>query len=637
MAFSKSSRKWLVGACLGLALSFFAVPSRAQYSEKDAPRPNLTADDYTVEEQREPIAAEHYDIEAELDPETHGFKSKVRIRLHALEPVSSIEFELNENLFPASIASEDGNFLSAQRDSSGLRLRVSLGRALKKDEKITISMELEGQFADAEYSPVQGVELAYVGEERSYLLYPARWFPIVGYGINRYTASLRFLVPPGYTVVSGGKAEAPVSIADKVQHTFVFDRPTFPGSVAVVPQSPDVVQAEGLTMKVYFSDDRRGMAQAYGEAAAQMVSFFASKFGPPPVADLSIVEIDDRSLGGYAGPQVLFLSSRAIGTEVNTRLLAQEVAQQWWRGLVSPGTRADLWLDHGLATYSEAMYLEHLGGQQALDERIKEMNIEALIHDTMPIRTAGGRLTEFTAPYKSLLYDKGGAALHMLRWVIGDDAFFTTLRELANNYAFQTATTDDFAKLASEASGQDLGPFFIQWMDSTGASNFTAEYVVYRTGDGFRVSGRIEQDQDVFSMPVEVEVETDSEPVTERVMVSGRAADFAIDTVGRPKRVVVDPNNRVLKYNDDIRLRVAVARGEQAVAERDYSQALEEYQKALDINRVSSLAHYRVAEVFFILRNYQSAANSFREALNGNLEPQWTEVWSHISLGKIST
>jgi hypothetical protein len=172
-------------------------------------------------------------------------------------------------------------------------------------------------------------------------------------------------------------------------------------------------------------------------------------------------------------------------------------------------------------------------------------------------------------------------------------------------------------------------------MDSTGASNFRATYVTYRTKDGYRVSGKVEQDMDVFSMPVEVRIETDGEPVTERVQVSGKASEFVIETPGRPKSVVVDPNNRVLKYNDSIRLRVAVARGEQAVAQRDYSMALEEYQKALDINRTSSLAHYRVAEVFFVLRNYQSAANAFREALNGDLEPSWTEVWSHVSLGKI--
>jgi tetratricopeptide (TPR) repeat protein len=67
----------------------------------------------------------------------------------------------------------------------------------------------------------------------------------------------------------------------------------------------------------------------------------------------------------------------------------------------------------------------------------------------------------------------------------------------------------------------------------------------------------------------------------------------------------------------------------------EFSEALKEYQKALDVNRNSSLAHYRVAEVFMLQNNYQSAANEFREALNGDLEPKWTEVWAHINLGKI--
>jgi len=62
---------------------------------------------------------------------------------------------------------------------------------------------------------------------------------------------------------------------------------------------------------------------------------------------------------------------------------------------------------------------------------------------------------------------------------------------------------------------------------------------------------------------------------------------------------------------------------------------LKEYQKAIEVSRGSSLAHYRVAEVFFMQNNYQSAANEYREALNGDLEPKWTEVWAHIKLGNI--
>ena len=71
------------------------------------------------------------------------------------------------------------------------------------------------------------------------------------------------------------------------------------------------------------------------------------------------------------------------------------------------------------------------------------------------------------------------------------------------------------------------------------------------------------------------------------------------------------------------------------VQQGDFAGALAEYKKALDVNTNSSLAHYRIAEVFFQQRNYQSAANEFREALNGDGDPRWTEVWSHIMLGKI--
>jgi tetratricopeptide (TPR) repeat protein len=84
-----------------------------------------------------------------------------------------------------------------------------------------------------------------------------------------------------------------------------------------------------------------------------------------------------------------------------------------------------------------------------------------------------------------------------------------------------------------------------------------------------------------------------------------------------------------------MRVAVAVRKGEQFTEIGEYNQALTELQKALEVKRTSSLAHYRVAEVFFLQGNYQSAANEFREALNGDLDPKWIEVWSHLKLGNI--
>lgn len=621
---------------LALLVSLFSTGVPAQYSEQEDARPQLVADDYLPDYQefQEPVTVQHYVIEAELSPETHQIQAKAQIRLQAMEDVYSLSFELNNNLYPTNIENEQGDALSAQRSSDNLTLIVSLRQPLSKDQTATITFEYEGVFENADYSPAEGIRLAYVGEEGSYLLYPARWFPVIGYSTNRYTAELHITVPAGFNVVAGGKSQPPTWNEDKLLFSFSYEQPQLAGSLAVVPVQPEVVNAEGLTMQVYFSGENYGMARTYGEEAARMMSFFTARFGLPPQADLAIVEIDDRSLGGYSAPGVVFLASRAIGYDVNYRLLAHEISQQWWRALVSPASLADLWLDHGLATYSEALYLEHLGGEAALEERMREMSIEALTHDTVPIQAAG-RLTDFSTQFKSIVHDKSGVVLHMLRWVIGDDAFFQALQQYADRFAFQPATTEDFRLEVERASSQDLRGFFIQWIESTGASSFEAEYVVYRVPEGFKVVGRIEQDMDTFSMPVELEVETDGDPVNERVQVTGRASEFSIATFGKPRRVIVDPNNRVLKYNDTIRLRVAIARGELAVEQRDYSGALEDYQQALDISRISSLAHYRVGEVFFLLRNYQSAANAFREALNGDLEPLWTEVWSHIYLGQI--
>ncbi len=90
-----------------------------------------------------------------------------------------------------------------------------------------------------------------------------------------------------------------------------------------------------------------------------------------------------------------------------------------------------------------------------------------------------------------------------------------------------------------------------------------------------------------------------------------------------------------MKNSTDIRLRAGIQRGAALVQQGDMAGALGEFNKALEINKNSSLAHYRVAEVFFLQHNYQASANAYRDSLNGDGEPRWTEVWSHIQLGKI--
>src|SRR5207245_9732076 len=128
---------------------------------------------------------------------------------------------------------------------------------------------------------------------------------------------------------------------------------------------------------------------------------------------------------------------------------------------------------------------------------------------------------------------------------------------------------------------------------------------------------------------------TEGHPERKRIEGMCTSSEFSVDTFGKPKALSRDPDNRVLRYSNPMRVAVAIRRGEQFAEISEFGDALKEYQKALEANRNGSLAHYRIAEVFFLQSNYQAAANEFREALNGDLQPKWTEVWSHINLGKV--
>jgi tetratricopeptide (TPR) repeat protein len=132
-------------------------------------------------------------------------------------------------------------------------------------------------------------------------------------------------------------------------------------------------------------------------------------------------------------------------------------------------------------------------------------------------------------------------------------------------------------------------------------------------------------------------VETDGNPVVKTTLVTGTSSDFEVDTYGQPKPngISVDPDNNLLKSSPHLRVLALVARGEGLAEGGKYYEAIQEYQRALDVQPTNSLAHFRMAEAMFYEKTYNSAANEFRAAIGGDLDPKWVEVWSHIYMGKI--
>ena len=581
------------------------------------------------------IDVQQYSIEAEVTPNTSTLAVKASVRfLPVDENVSSATFELNNALNVSRVVDDQGKQVPASRNQQDSTLRLSFDQPLPKGQAVTITFYYDGRLTGNEESPVYGIKFAAIHPDFAYLMYPARWFPVSGYTTDRFAAEMHVTVPMGYSVVGSG-LDTHETAGDKNTYDFRFARASFPGSVAVVKDQPAKVQSEGVITSLYFRGPEAEMAQPYGQEIGKLMSYFTGMFGIPPYADMSVVETEDGAPNGYAAPGLVFVSPRSIGSQPNQKVLANEVSRQWWEETVSPATRNHLWLTNGLATYSEMLWSEHLNGAGAMASQLRDIMVDALTVDTVPI-IQSARLEDYSPELWALSGAKGATVLSMLRYLLGDEPFFQTLKSYAQDMGWKSATTDDFQKVAESVSKKQLGYFFNEWIESSSAPEFKLEYTIFREQEkGFRVMGKITQDLDTFRMPVELRIETEGNPEEARVEVVGSASEFSVDTFGKPKNVIIDPNNLVLRYSPQVRVAVAIRKGEQFAELSEFGDAVKEYMRALETNRTSSLAHYRIAEVYFLQQNWQSSINEFREALNGDLEPKWTEVWAHINMGKI--
>ncbi|HET9744044.1 MAG TPA: M1 family aminopeptidase [Terriglobales bacterium] len=603
-------RLLLCAACL------FAVVLPAMAAEK----PRIQISDYV--------------IDAELAPKTHHLTANAKVKFTALEDISTAIFELNNAMRVTRVTDEAGKVLPVERVTQDYTVRVTMPQGLSKGQTQTLSFDYEGVLASGDDSPVQGLKLAYVGPDTSYLLYPSRWFPMVGYGTNRFTAQINLTVPAFFEAIGSGAKPGgahPASAGNKT-FSFVWDTPSFPGTIIAGTFVPTKIG----NMTMYFKPVHKGLEQVYEETAEKELAFYSTIYGPLPSVNLSIVELPDDTVPSAWAPQLIAIASKAITQKVNYRLLANNLAHQWWGVSVSPATLDDFWITEGAARDSEIRYVQDAAGEAGFEEATKDMAVGALAYNNIPL-SGVGKLDPFSPEFQSLVTDKGGMIFHMLRWEIGDAAFNQTMKAMAQQYAGKSISADQFQQLAEQDAGQKLGAFFTQWIDGTGAPDFKNKYTVYRLGNnkGFRIVGQVDQDLDLFKMPIEVRVDTDGKSEMKRIEVVGTQSTYSLDTFGKPRRIVLDPNNWVLKNSPELQVRVAILRGQQLAAQGDLTEALKEYQKALDANHNSSLAHYRIAEIFFLQKNYQSAANAYREALSGDGEPKWTEVWSDIMLGKI--
>jgi aminopeptidase N len=580
-----------------------------------------------------------YTIDVTVIPATHQLHATAKVSFTALDALPVATFELHSALKVAKVSDANGHPLNAERGQAST-LRVTPAEPLVKGDTAVWTFEYDGTLENGDNSPVEGLKLASIGDPISYLLYAGRWFPMTGYLTDRFTADITVHAPTGYTVLGSGSTGAPVGDrkGEKGGETWQFnwDRSGFPGTIVAAKFKNPVGVMGAANIKVYTTPAHESVAQQYAQTANREYDFFSGTFGPAESARLNVIELPDDTVPAYWAPEMALVAGGQIAIRNNYRLLANTIVRQWWSSMVSPATLNDAWITNGMSRYGELMYVEDVAGKQNLEQAITDVSAGALAYDTIPL-TSAGRLDAFSPQFQAMTLDKGGLVFHMLRYEIGDDAFKKALQTALSTHKDASISTREFEKIAEGASQQNLVPFFAQWLDGTGAPQFKNKYTVYRLGNGtgFRTIGEVDQDLDLFRMPITLQVQTEGKTEAKQVEVSGSDSQYVIDTFGLPRKITIDPDNEVLKNTPDLQVRVAILRGQQLLGQGDTTGAIEQFQEALKANPTSSLANYRIGDVLFTQRNYQASANAYRDALRGDDDPRWTEVWSHIQLGKI--
>jgi aminopeptidase N len=645
------------------------TPQQARPQPQTTPTPASIAETPLRPGQRARYDVTNYHIVAEVVPARQELVASADVTFTPLDNTRTFVFELNGSLKVESVEWNGVRLQNVVQDQAGLEtigphVRVDLGQVVAAGQPVTLRFRWAGPLITPEGGPLLTKRLAYVGSDISYLMYPARWFPFHDYAADRATSEITLTVPSGYEVAGAsdepitplsGPQALPVATGTAGQRTGTF-RPNLPSGPTVsyrfVQRQPALIgnfaigrfitrtlRIGGYELAFYVQPGNESFIEPYAQLVGEALQFYTQRYGQPLFGTrLVVAQVDDSTLDAYAAPGVQFLSPRFFSAGVQSALderLLREVAYQWWGHSVGLKSFDDAWLSQGLAEWSAYAFRESKLQGAALETAQRDMLERALLFEqAASIARAPSTLDDQSAAYQAVVFYKGAMVFKMLRETLGEQKFLDLMRQFYQQFRGRNASIDEFEKLASRVAGENLRYFFARWVEGTGVPEFAADYQIIRTRAGkFRARGTVKQNMENLRLPVEVMLRAEGDDQSTVVFVADKSEDFDIESDGKPLEIIVDPNNRLLRTSDELRVSVVARRGLELFREGQYLEAQRQLEDALKLDRSNSWIYYNLGLIYLEQRNYDPAIDNFKAALAGNLRPTWIEAWAHIKMG----
>ncbi len=296
--------------------------------------------------------------------------------------------------------------------------------------------------------------------------------------------------------------------------------------------------------------------------AAEILRLYASLLGDAPYGALTLAMVEDQLPGGHAPGYFAMINNPPPVSPFNWRndpaafqgfpefFLAHELAHQWFGQAVGWKNYHEQWLSEGFAQYFAALYARERRGEGAFRDVLRQFRRWAVEDSDQGPIYLGYRLGHIKGEskvFRALVYNKGAAVLHMLRRLLGDEAFFGGLREFYASHRFRKAGTDDLRKSMEAASKRDLNRFFERWIYDNAIPRLRFSSAV----EGRELIVRFEQSGDIFDVPVTVAVTYADGKTAEFLVIADQAMNEArFPLTGAVRSVEANPDGASVAHVD---------------------------------------------------------------------------------------
>ncbi len=543
-----------------------------------------------------------YDLDVAFAPSRLWIQGQAHLAVEVrADSLSSLTLRLADPLEVQSVVSQEFGHLMFVRVRNQNSLVVNLPSTLVHGYRLELTIVYSGvltpQPIDREALVLQQPRLEDLDAElpvaESYL-YSNRsfWYPQAPTP-SYATGRMRLVVPERYTCVASGVlvstslAPGVVERGNRLRQ-FVFDvsAPLRYLACLVAPlidiktervslesggetgaglQAGGARKTEDVELSVKTTPALKTRGRDLARSSAEILRFYTSLIGEFPYTSLTVAAVESKLPGGHSpgfmaliaapgpGPRTLrWNQDPGVIPNFPEFFLAHEIAHQWWGQAVGWKNYHEQWLSEGFAQYFAALYAEHARGTAVFDGAIRRMFSFAMTDsDQGPIYLGYriGHVKGDSRLFRAVVYNKGALVLHMLRRLVGDQAFFGGLRRFYQTWRFRKAGSDDLRVAMEAESGVALGRFFDLWVYGETLPEVAFTYRTESLNGLSEALLRFEQSGEVFDLPVTVTIDYVEGPSTQVVVrLTDRVVEARIPLSGRLRRIDVNRDEAALGH-----------------------------------------------------------------------------------------